>query len=100
MLQPISTLSPLSAATGVANAASTTPVDGPSFTRLLLDSIEQLNPIEHDAKGAVDALAGGGPLGPAEVFGAVQKAEIAFQMMMRVHAQLVEAYQQVQDIRV
>jgi flagellar hook-basal body complex protein FliE len=67
---------------------------------LLLDSIQQLNSIEQDAQGAVGALAAGGQAGPSEVFGAVQKAEIAFQMMMQVHAQLIEAYQQVQDIRV
>ena len=71
-----------------------------SFKHFLLDSIGQVNSMQQDANRAVEQLAIGGDVSPAEVFTAVQKADLAFRMMMQVRNKLVQAYQDVQNIRV
>ncbi|HJT31652.1 MAG TPA: flagellar hook-basal body complex protein FliE [Pirellulales bacterium] len=74
--------------------------DAGSFKNFLLDSIDQVNSMQQDANRAVEHLATGGDVSPAEVFTAVQKADLAFRMMMQVRNKLVSAYQEVQNIRV
>jgi flagellar hook-basal body complex protein FliE len=74
--------------------------EGPSFKNVLLDSIQQVNSMQQDANRAVEHLATGGDISPAEVFSAVQKADLAFRTMMQVRNKLVQAYQEVQNIRV
>lgn len=71
-----------------------------SFKNFLLESIDQVNSMQQDANHAVEQLATGGDVSPAEVFTAVQKADLAFRMMMQVRNKLVQAYQDVQNIRV
>ena len=48
----------------------------------------------------VEKLVTGGDANPAEVLTAVQKADIAFRMMMQIRNKMVQAYQEVQNIRV
>jgi flagellar hook-basal body complex protein FliE len=86
-------LQPLSPLSGAAHPDS-------SFKDLLLDSIQQVNQMQTDADRAVEAMSTGGEVNPAEVLTAVQKADLAFRMMMQVRNKLVEAYQEVRDIRV
>jgi flagellar hook-basal body complex protein FliE len=71
-----------------------------SFKDLLLESINEVNRMQHEADQAVEALATGGDVNPAEVLTAVQKADLAFRMMMQVRNKLFEAYQELKDIRV
>lgn len=87
---------PVSPAPGAGPATN----EGPSFKNVLLDSIEQVNTMQQDANRAVEHLATGGDVSPAEVFTAVQKADLAFRMMMQVRNKLVQAYQEVQNVRV
>jgi flagellar hook-basal body complex protein FliE len=78
-------------------------IGGPSagsFKNFLLDSIQQVNSMQQDANQAVESFATGGDVNPAEVLTAVQKADMAFRMMMQVRNKLVQAYQDVQEIRV
>lgn len=87
------------AATG--GAASTEgATGGASFKNFLLNSIDQVNSMQQEANRAVEGLATGGEVSPAEVFTAVQKADLAFRMMMQVRNKLVQAYQEVQNVRV
>lgn len=87
---------------GAAGAASASgaAADAGSFKNFLLNSIDQVNSMQQDANRAVEHLATGGDVSPAEVFTAVQKADLAFRMMMQVRNKLVSAYQEVQNIRV
>ena len=71
-----------------------------SFKDVLLDSIEQVNSMQQDANKAMEAFSTGGDVTPAEVLTAVQKADLAFRMMMQIRNKLVAAYQEVQNIRV
>lgn len=71
-----------------------------SFKDILLDSIQQVSTAQQDADKAVETLITGGDVSPAEVLTAVQKADLAFKMMMQVRNKLVAAYTEVQAIRV
>ena len=74
--------------------------DATEFKNFLLDSIREVNTMQQDADLAVEQLATGGDVNPAEVLTAVQKADIAFRMMMQIRNKLVQAYNEVQNIRV
>jgi flagellar hook-basal body complex protein FliE len=82
---------------GVGN---TQPSEGPSFKDYLLDSIKQVNSMQQDADRAVETLFTGGDVNPAEVLTAVQKADLAFRMMMQIRNKLVSAYEDIQNIRI
>ncbi|MGQ9575373.1 MAG: flagellar hook-basal body complex protein FliE [Thermoguttaceae bacterium] len=76
------------------------PAPAPSFRDLLLESIEQVNAMQQAADQAVEQLVTGQPITPAEVLTAVQKADIAFRLMMQIRNKIVQAYQEIQNIRV
>jgi flagellar hook-basal body complex protein FliE len=71
-----------------------------SFKDVLLRSIHEVNAMQQDADRAVEQLATGGEVTTAEVLTAVQKADIAFRMMMQIRNKVVQAYQEIQNIRV
>jgi flagellar hook-basal body complex protein FliE len=76
------------------------PTAGSEFRDLLLRSIEQVNAMQQEANRAVEALAAGEELSPAEVLIAVQKADLAFRLMMQIRNKLVQVYQELQNVRV
>jgi len=88
----------------IAAMPSPAPPDAPrgsaSFKDFLLSSIEEVNAMQQAADRAVEQLAVGGDVNPAEVLTAVQKADIAFRMMMQIRNKIVQAYQEVQNIRI
>jgi flagellar hook-basal body complex protein FliE len=73
---------------------------GASFKEFLVDSIKEVNSMQMAADQAVEKLASGEDVSPAEVLTAVQKADIAFRLMMQIRNKMVQAYQEVQNIRV
>ncbi len=73
---------------------------GVPFKDLLVGSIGEVNMLQQRADQAVEKLMTGGEIGTAEVLTAVQKADIAFKMMMQIRNKLVSAYQEIQGIRV
>jgi flagellar hook-basal body complex protein FliE len=73
---------------------------GSSFKDFLMRSIQEVNSMQQQADRAVEALSTGEEVNPAEVLTAVQKADIAFRLMMQVRNKIVQAYQEVQNIRV
>jgi flagellar hook-basal body complex protein FliE len=74
--------------------------DGPTFKDFLLQSIQEVNSMQQAADRAVEALSTGQEVSPAEVLTAVQKADVAFRLMMQIRNKVVQAYQEVQNIRV
>jgi flagellar hook-basal body complex protein FliE len=75
--------------------------DGASaFKDYLLNSIRDVNSMQQQADQAVETLMTGGEADPAEVLTAVQKADLAFRMMMQMRNKLMQVYQEVKDIRV
>ncbi|MCA9245973.1 MAG: flagellar hook-basal body complex protein FliE [Planctomycetales bacterium] len=73
---------------------------GASFKDFLVDSIQQVNSMQVQADKQVESLFSGGDVNPAEVLTAVQKADLAFKMMMQVRNKLVQVYQEVRDVRI
>lgn len=73
---------------------------GKPFEEFLLDSIHQVNAMQQDADQAVEGLFTGGETSPAEVLTAVQKADVAFRMMLQVRNKMVQAFEEVQNLRI
>lgn len=71
-----------------------------SFKDVLLDSIQEVNVMQQTADQAVEKIATGGEISPAEVLTAVQKADIAFRMMMQIRNKITAAYDEIKNVRV
>jgi flagellar hook-basal body complex protein FliE len=71
-----------------------------TFKDLVLGGLGEVNMMQQKADQAVEKLMCGGEIGMAEVLTAVQKADIAFKMMMQIRNKLVSAYQEIQNMRV
>jgi flagellar hook-basal body complex protein FliE len=80
--------------------ATAVEADGKSFKNLLIDSINDVNALQQDADRAVEGLFTGEDVNAAEVLTAVQKADLAFRMMMQIRNKLVAAYDEVKNIRI
>lgn len=70
------------------------------FRDLLMNSIEQVNGMQAEADQAVELFATGQDVNPAEVLTAVQKADLAFRLTMQIRNKVMQAYQEIQDIRI
>jgi len=93
--------SPILQPGGVAGAgAGAGAAGGPSFKDFLVQSIQDVNSMQAAADKAVEKLATGGDVNPAEVLTAVQKADIAFQMMIQVRNKLVDAFTEIKSIQI
>jgi len=73
---------------------------GPSFSDVLFDKIDEVNGLQKDAERAVTELAGGKADNVSEVFVAVQKADLAFKMLMQIRNKLLDAYQEINQMRI
>jgi flagellar hook-basal body complex protein FliE len=71
-----------------------------SFKSALLKSIGDVNSMQMQADQAVETLMTGGDADPAAVLTAVQKADLAFRMMMQMRNKVMQVYQEVKDIRI
>jgi flagellar hook-basal body complex protein FliE len=80
--------------------AGSTATDGASFKDYLLKSLDQVNSMQQQANHTIESMAAGGDVNPAEVLTAVQKADLAFRLTMQIRNKLVQAYQDVQNIRI
>ncbi len=72
----------------------------PSFKDLLIEGIQQVNTMQQDADMAVQQLMTGGDVDPASVLTSIQKADMSFRMMMQIRNKLVQAYQEIKEIRI
>lgn len=91
---------PVLPATGTSAAAGSGSAGATSFKDYLLQSLDQVNSMQQEANRAIETMAVGGDVNPAEVLTAVQKADIAFRLTMQIRNKLVQAYQEIQNIRI
>jgi len=82
-----------------AGVAGTKPVTG-DFRSILLNSLDEVNRLQNEAHAGVERLVTGQTDNVAEVLAAVNKADIAFDLLMEVRNKLVDAYEQVQQMRI
>jgi len=73
---------------------------GGEFKNILLEALGQVNTMQTQANEAVEQLVTGGDVNPAEVLTTLQKADISFRMMLQIRNKLVQAYQEVNNIRI
>ncbi|MGB7327892.1 MAG: flagellar hook-basal body complex protein FliE [Rubripirellula sp.] len=71
-----------------------------SFASMLGDQVKNVNSMQIDANDMVHTMLTGGEVNEAEVLTAVQKADLAFRMLLQVRNKLVEAYREVQQIQI
>ena len=67
---------------------------------LIGDGITRVNSMQRRADGLVQTKLAGADVNEAEVLTSVQKADLAFRMMLQIRNKLMEAYREVQQIQV
>jgi flagellar hook-basal body complex protein FliE len=87
-----------SAQTGQTSGAK--PVTEKDFRSFLLDSLEKVNQLQTEADAGVQKLLTGETDNVAEVFTASKKAGVAFDLLMEIRNKLLDAYNEVQQMRV
>ena len=73
---------------------------GGSFKDVLMKNIEQVSQLQQDAEMAIEDLVAGRRDDMDAVLIAKQKADIAFQTLLQVRNKLMDAYEEVKQIRV
>ena len=70
-----------------------------NFRDVLMNSLEQVNQFDKQAQASIATGLAGNDLTQAEVFTAVKKADLAFRTMMQIRNKVVEAYNEVKQMR-
>lgn len=74
--------------------------DKSAFRNLLVEGINQVNTMQQQADKAVEQLMTGEDVDPASVLTSIQKADMSFRMMMQIRNKLMQAYQEIKDMRI
>jgi flagellar hook-basal body complex protein FliE len=74
--------------------------EGQPFKNILLEALDQVNSMQSEANQAVEQLVTGGDVNPAEVLTTLQKADMSFKLMLQIRNKLVQAYQEVNNVRI
>ena len=70
------------------------------FASLLTGQVKEVNGMQNNADEMVHSMLTGGDVNQAEVLTAVQKADLAFRMMLQIRNKLMDAYREVQQIQI
>lgn len=73
---------------------------GVSFQSLMTDAISQVGNLQSVAQAGVEQSLMGGDITQAEVFSAMKKADMALKTMIQIRNKMVEAFNEIQQIRV
>lgn len=73
---------------------------GSPFANLLVDQVKNVNEMQTGAETMMQSLLTGGNVNEAEVLTAVQKADLAFRMLLQMRNKLMEAYREIQQIQI
>jgi flagellar hook-basal body complex protein FliE len=99
-MNSITTNTTAPAALPLPKAAANGPSEAGSFKDFLIKSIKDVDSAQQQANHAVESLMTGGDADPASVLTAVEKADLAFRMMLQMRNKVMQAYQEVKDIRI
>ncbi len=72
----------------------------PAFKDVLLDTLKEVNAMQQDADRAVEDLYSGKRNDLESVVIATQKADTAFKMLQQVRNRMMEAYEEIKQMRV
>ncbi|MEP0846019.1 MAG: flagellar hook-basal body complex protein FliE [Phycisphaerae bacterium] len=73
---------------------------GGDFAALLREQLHRVSEMQNEADERVQALVTGQSQNLTEVFTATRKAQVAFSLLMEIRNKLVDAYQELQNMRV
>jgi len=90
----------LSTATGAQIPPSAPVPKGSDFKSMLFDGLNEVNRLQSEADQGVHRLLAGETDNVAEVLASVNKAGIAFDLLMEIRNKLTDAYQEIQQMRV
>ncbi len=85
---------------GVNISRADKPAGGPGFKDVLMQNIQEVNRLQEEAETAIIDLATKPNQDPAMALNAKAKADIAFEMLLQVRNKLMDAYEEVKQIRV
>ncbi|MEL7473192.1 MAG: flagellar hook-basal body complex protein FliE [Planctomycetota bacterium] len=74
--------------------------DAPDFKEVLLGNLKEVNELQADATRAIEDLQSGQRDDVEGVILATQKADMAFKMLQSVRNKVVQAYNELRDVRV
>jgi len=74
--------------------------NGPDFKNLLMQSLNEVNALQQDASKAAEDLVSGQRNDLEGVVAATEKAETAFKMFQAMRNQVMEAYDEIKQMRV
>ncbi|MDX1930870.1 MAG: flagellar hook-basal body complex protein FliE [Pirellulaceae bacterium] len=75
--------------------------DGPSsFIELIQSGVANVNTAQNNATAQVNEMMTGGEVSQVEVFTSVQKADMAFRLLVQVRNKLMQAYEEINAIRI
>jgi len=80
--------------------AKTDASDGNPFSKLLVDGVSRVNTMQNSAESQMEQLLTGGDVNQAEVFTSVQEADMSFRMLVQIRNKLMQAYEEINSIRV
>ena len=81
-------------ASGLAQSSESSPM------QWIAGEIRGVNELQRSADARVHDLLTGGDVNEAEVLTSVQKADLAFRMLLQVRNKLIEAYREIQQIQI
>ena len=96
-LEPLGRLGPAgvgAAAPGKTDGAS------PSFSEVMINSLDEVKRLQDEAADGVSRLLTGESNNPDEVFSAIRKADVAFSLLMEIRNKLTEAYTELKQMGV
>lgn len=76
------------------------PAQGQSFKEMLVKSLEEVDRLQKDADLAFERLATGQTQNVTEVLSAVQKADLAFKTLMQIRNKLIDAWNEIRNMRI
>jgi len=66
---------------------------------VLIKSIEQVNEIDRQSQSMIAGALTGDDFTQAEIFTAVKKADLAFRTMLQIRNKLLDAYNEIKNLR-
>lgn len=80
-------------------SSSTATAGDPGFSGVLKSALAQVNSMQNEASQQVNTLVSGGSADLGHVMISVEKADVAFQLMMQVRNKIVGAYQDIEKMQ-
>jgi flagellar hook-basal body complex protein FliE len=97
-LGSLGSLDSLSQASGIGSGPAAGG-DGEGFGSVLKTALAQVNQLSGGAEQQVGSMLTGGSADVSQVMVAVEKADVAFQLMMQVRNKIVNAYQDIEKMQ-